>query len=230
MPAFAEVVSRGLIVSCQAAPGDAFHGPESMARMAMAAEQAGAIGIRANGGADIAAIRKVTALPIVGIVKTLYPTSPILITPTFDEAMEAVQAGAAIVALDATQRIRPRGESVSSLIDRIHKELRVPVLADVSNLAEGVAAEARGADAIATTLSGYVGETPCPEAPDLELVTKLARVARVPVVAEGRYGTPAEARTALARGAYAVVVGTAITQPHAIARRFVTAMQEAERQ
>ncbi len=226
MRSFRDVIPRGLVVSCQASPEDPLHGSFFMARMAVAAAAGGAGAIRADGAADIGAIREAVPLPIIGIRKRRYPRSPVSITPTFAEAREVVTAGAVVVALDATARPRPGGEELADLIERIHLELDVPVLADVSTFDEGVRAADVGADAVASTLSGYVEGSPVLETPDVELVHRLAGALAVPVVAEGRYQTPADAERAIAAGAYALVVGTAITRPHVIARAFSSAIRK----
>ncbi len=216
---------RGLIVSCQARPDNPLHGPAFMAAMARAASDAGALGLRMNGPADIRAARAVTGLPIIGLYKRAYDGSPVSITPTFAEAEAVAAAGAAVIALDATGRPRPGGVTLEELVASIHGELGLPVLADASGIEDGLAAEGAGADAVATTLSGYVDPgAPPPEDPDMELVAALAARVRVPVIAEGRIKTPAQAREALDRGAFAVVVGTAITNPREIARGFVRAL------
>ena len=215
----------GLIVSCQARPDNPLHGPTFMAAMAMAAAAGGAAGLRMNGPEDIRAACAVTDLPIIGIFKRRYPNAPIEITPTFAEASEIAAAGAAIIALDATGRMRPDGSTVAALIARIHGELHLPVLADVAGVPDGAAAASAGADAVATTLSGYVDPAiPPPDEPDLALVGALAGRVRVPVIAEGRIKSPAQARAALDRGAFAVVVGTAITNPREITRWFTRAL------
>ena len=205
-----------------------------MAAMARAAAAGGAVGLRMNGPDDIRAARAAIDLPIVGLYKRPYEDSPVVITPTFAEASAVADAGAEIVAIDATGRPRPDGMPLAALISRIHAELGLPVLADVGSLVDGLAAEAAGADAVATTLSGYLdpaGGTPAdgtpatpPDEPDLELVAVMADRIQVPVIAEGRISTPAQARTALDWGAFAVVVGTAITNPREITRRFVRAL------
>lgn len=210
-------------MSCQAPRGEALYGSGFMAQMALAARQGGAVAIRADGGADIAAICEAAALPVIGIRKNVYPSSPVYITPTIDEAREAVEAGARVVALDGTARARPRQVELGSLIQRIHQELDVPVMADVPTPEAGIHAVSLGADAVATTLSGYVDQ-PATTGPDLELVSRLLEAVDVPVLAEGRYETPEQAAAALDLGAYGVVVGTAITRPHRIAERFVAAM------
>jgi putative N-acetylmannosamine-6-phosphate epimerase len=196
-----------------------------MAAMARAAEIGGASGLRMNGPDDIRAARQVTTLPIIGLYKRRYGNHPMEITPTFADATAVGAAGAAVIALDATGRPRPDGERLSDLIARIHRELRVPVLADCAGLEDGLAAEAAGADAVATTLSGYLDPSVMPpEEPDFALVEALAGRLRVPLVAEGRIKTPAQAREAIERGAYAVVVGTAITNPREITRWYVRAL------
>lgn len=214
-----------LVVSCQARADNPLHGPVHMAAMARAAEQGGAGAIRANGAADIAAIRAATDLPIVGILKHWRDGVPVYITPDFASARAVADAGADIVALDATPRFRG-DETLEILVSRIRDELCLPVFADVSTLAEGVAADALGVDYVATTLAGYTDETASPRdtGPDFALVEMLARHCRAPVVAEGRFDTPELAAEALARGAHAVVVGTMITNPREITRRFAAAL------
>jgi len=219
-------IPRGsLVVSCQARPDNPLHGPQFMAAMARAAEAGGASAIRANGPADIAAIRAAVALPIIGILKRDDPGSPVSITPDFAAARAVVDAGADIVALDATDRPR-NGEALDVLIPRIRTELCREVMADVATLAEGLAAARLGAAYVASTLSGYTGQTPPPDEPDLDLVRDLAGSLSgldAAVVAEGRYATPADVTRAFECGVHAVVVGTAITNPREITRRFAAA-------
>ncbi|MEU4192595.1 putative N-acetylmannosamine-6-phosphate 2-epimerase [Kribbella sp. NPDC026611] len=211
-----------LVVSCQAGPGNPLHSPTSMALMAKAAAAGGAGAIRANGPDDIAAIRAVTDLPIIGIHKLGDPAG-VFITPTYESAIAVVAAGADLVALDATLRPRPDGQSLGAQITRIHDELGVPVLADVDTLDAGLAARDAGADLVATTLSGYTnGRTPT--GPDVELVRQLATKLDCPVVAEGRIRTPEDVRDVRAAGAYAVVVGHAITNPMDITARLAAAI------
>lgn len=210
----------GLIVSCQAREDNPLHGPLFMGAMALAAAQAGAVGIRANGPADVAAV-KAAGLPVIGIHKIFSEGFDVYITPDFAAAEGLKNAGADIIAVDCTPRPRS-GEPPEVLVARIKQELGLPVFADISTLDEGLAAEEMGADYIATTLSGYTAYTgPKPEKPDLDLVAELAKRVSVPVIAEGRYDTPQLARAAIDAGAHAVVVGTMITNPREIARRFV---------
>jgi putative N-acetylmannosamine-6-phosphate epimerase len=212
----------GLIVSCQAREGHPLHNPHIIAALARAAEAGGAAGVRINGESDIAAVSVFVTVPIIGIRKTWVEDFPVYITPTFEDAAAVAAAGAEVIALDATHRERPGGESIEELIPRIHRELGRPVMADISTLREGEQAVALGADLVATTLSGYTTGTP-PDGPDLELVRRLARSVKVPVVAEGRYRTPEQVRDAFQAGAFAVVVGRAITDALAITRHFVEA-------
>lgn len=215
-----------LVVSCQARADNPLHGPIYMSAMARAAEAGGARGIRANGEADIAAIRAVTNLPIIGIAKVWDDRFPVYITPGFEQAAQIARAGADIIGLDAT--LRPRdGEPVGRLIGRIRSELDNEVFADIATLEEGRAAHTAGATYVATTLSGYTEVTASrkSEGPDLELLSALVAELPAPVVAEGRFDTPDLVAEAFRRGAHAVVVGTAITNPREITRKFVRAIE-----
>ncbi|WP_328609319.1 putative N-acetylmannosamine-6-phosphate 2-epimerase [Amycolatopsis sp. NBC_00345] len=214
--------SGALLVSCQAPPGDPLHGPASMARMAAAAAAGGARAIRANGAADVAAIRSEVDIPVLGINKVAAPGG-VFITPSFEDAAAVVRAGAVMVAVDGTPRPRPGGGTLREQVRRIHEELGVPVMADVDDVASGLAARAAGADVIATTLAGYTGG-PVPERPDVGLVAALVARLDCPVVAEGRYRSADDVRAAVDAGAYAVVVGAAITNPTAITSRLAQAL------
>ena len=211
-----------MVVSCQADPGNPLDSPAAMALMAQAAEAGGAGAIRANGPADIAAIRSVTSLPIIGLHKLGDPAG-VFITPTYEAAADVVAAGADLVALDGTLRPRPDGQSLDRQIRRIHDDLGVHVLADVDSLDAGLAARDAGADLVATTLSGYTAG-PTPTGPDVELVRRLAARLDCPVVAEGRIRTTEDVRAVFDAGAYAVVVGHAITDPTDITARLVSAI------
>ena len=219
-------LAGGLVVSCQAREGHPLHNSRIIAALARAAEAGGAVGVRINGEGDVAAVRAFVTVPIIGIRKAWVEDFPVYITPTFDDAAVVAAAGTDVIALDATSRERPGGESIEELIPRIHRELGRPVMADVSTAKEGEQAAALGADLVATTLSGYTAGTP-PDEPDLELVRRLSRSLSVPVVAEGRYRTPDQVRAAFQAGAFAVVVGRAITDALAITRSFVEATPRA---
>jgi N-acylglucosamine-6-phosphate 2-epimerase len=214
----------GLIVSCQAAPGNPLHGPRFMAAMARAAAQGGAVGLRAEGTQDVKAVVDATGLPVIGIRKVGSVADGVFITPTFRDAADVAAAGAAIIATDGTARPRPDGHDLPSLVTRIHDELRLPVMADVDSVGSGEYAQRAGADVLATTLSGYTGGT-VPPGPDVDLLRDLVRTSSVPVIAEGRYWTPESVADAIQAGAHAVVVGTAITNPLEITRRFVAALE-----
>lgn len=217
------VLAHGtLVVSCQAGPGNPFYSPDAMALMARAAEAGGAGAIRVNGALDVAAIRAVTDLPIIGLNKLGDPAG-VFITPTYDSAVGVAQAGADLIALDGTMRPRPAGQRLDQQIARIHEELGVQVLADVDSVDAGLAARAAGADLVATTLSGYTNGT-SPTGPDVELVRQLAAKLDCPIVAEGRIRTPEHVRAVCDAGAYAVVVGHAITNPMDITARLVEAI------
>lgn len=226
---FCDQVRGGLIVSCQALPHEPLYGAEIMARMALAAQLGGGVAIRANTPIDIQAIRAAVALPIIGLYKDDIPGYPVYITPTLAHAKEVAAAGADIIAIDATARARPQPGTLADFIAAIHAETNCLVLADIATLAEGIAAEAAGADLVSTTMSGYTAESAKQTGPDLALVEQLAVQLTVPLLAEGRFTTPAEVQQALALGATAVVVGGAITRPQQITRWFVDALQAGRR-
>lgn len=211
-----------LVVSCQASGANPLRDSGVMALMARCAEEGGAAGIRANGPDDVAAIAAAVSLPVIGIHKLGDPAG-VFITPTYDAAVGIVAAGADLIALDATLRPRPDGQPVARQIARIHSELGVPVMADVDTLDAGLAARDAGADVVATTLSGYTNGRP-PTGPDVELVRQLAAKLDCPVVAEGRIRTPEDVRSVCDAGAYAVVVGHAITNPMDLTARLVAAV------
>ena len=223
-----ERLRGGLIVSCQARAGHPLHDTHVIVALARAAAAGGAAGLRINGQDDIRAVRTAVRVPIIGIRKVWTQELPVYITPTFADAEAVAAAGADIVALDGTARPRAGGAKIEELIPRIRQELSLPVMADVSTFEEGVRAAELGADVVATTLSGYTAGTP-PEDPDLDLVRRLARALTVPVVAEGRYRTPDQVRKALDAGAFAVVVGRAITDALSITQSFVTSAKESRK-
>lgn len=217
---------KGLIVSCQAYEGDPMFGSHIMAAMARAAEKGGAVGIRANSPADIAAIRQVTKLPIIGLWKVHSPESQVYITPDCDAAEAIARAGSDMIAIDGTPRPRATGVTLPELIEFIHAALGKPVMADVSCLEDATLAQSHGADVISTTLAGYTAHgRPMIDGPDIEFLQELISCMRVPIVAEGRYGKPQQGARAMALGARAVVVGGAITRPEDITRRFVHAIR-----
>ncbi|MFF0557502.1 N-acetylmannosamine-6-phosphate 2-epimerase [Streptomyces sp. NPDC004266] len=214
-----------LIVSCQAYPGEPMRDPDTMRRVALAARDGGAAGIRAQGLDDVRAIRGALDLPLIGLWKD--GAEGVYITPTARHALAVLEAGADIVALDATDRPRPDGRPLAESIDAVRAAGGL-VMADVSTYEEGVRAAALGADLVGTTLSGYTPATYDRKTtgPDLDLVERLSEALDVPVVAEGRIHSPAQAARALEHGAYAVVVGTAITHPTTLTGWFTAAITE----
>ena len=218
-------LTNGLVVSCQAKESSPLHGPVFMAAMAAAAVQGGAVGIRADGTDDIAAIRSAIPddVPIMGISKQREPDGSVFITPTVERARSVVAAGAQLVALDGTPRPRPGGDSLRAVVAAIHAAGGV-ALADIGTIEHARYAVECGVDAVGTTLSGYTPDSPQQEGPDFTLLEQLVAETTLPVFAEGRIWTRDEVGRALAIGASFVVVGTAITNPQAITSRFVSAM------
>jgi N-acylglucosamine-6-phosphate 2-epimerase len=217
----------GLVVSVQASEESPLRETSHLVAIARAAELGGAAGVRAEGGPHVAAIHAAARLPVIGLRKRRVRDSAVYITPELVDAHEVAAAGADVVAVDATLRPRPGGREPGEFIQTLVRELERPVLADVDSVEAGVAAREAGAAAVATTLAGYTDGGAPPEHPDVELVGRLAAELDCPVLAEGRYGSPAEARAALEAGAFAVVVGTAITDPLALTRRFAGALASA---
>lgn len=219
-----EQLKGNLVVSCQAAPGDPLEDTETIRRIARAVIGAGARGLRINSAEHIAAIRQDTDVPIIGIQKR-YSDGALRITPDFAAAAALARAGASIIALDCTHRTWTFGEPWRQLIERIHDELNLPVMADVATLDEALAAEQAGADFVGTTLNGYTEETRNIHSFNWSLLADMARQIRIPIIAEGHISTPAEARRAISAGAWCVVVGSAITRPGTIAVHFARALQ-----
>lgn len=212
----------GLVVSCQAYPGEPMRSPETMAQLAASALTGHAAGIRAQGLGDIALIRERVDLPLIGLWKDGH--DGVFITPTLRHAIAVSAAGADIVALDGTRRPRPDGLDLAETIRRLKDETGTLVMADTGSLDDALAAVEAGADCVGTTLAGYTSERPALDGPDLELVAEIAAAVEVPVIAEGRIHTPEQARAAIDAGAYSVVVGTAITHPATITRWFADAV------
>lgn len=215
-----------LIVSCQALEGEPLYVPGYMAKMALAAKMGGAVGIRANSPQDVREIKSQIDLPIIGIWKVVSEDYEVYITPTINEAREIYQAGADIIAVDATFRKNVEGKYAWEIIKEIKKELSVLVMADISTLEEGINAEKAGADLISTTLAGYTSYSKQLEGPDFNLIEELSKKVRIPVMAEGRIWTTEDARKALEMGAYGLIIGGAITRPAQITERFVKTIQE----
>jgi glucokinase-like ROK family protein len=213
-----------IVVSCQAAPGDPLEDVDVLRRIALACLQGGAGGLRLNGGDCVAAVRPDTTVPIIGLKKA-YLDGRLRITPDFAAAKELADAGADIIALDCTDRIWPAGEPWRLLVERIHQELNLPVMADIATLEEARSAAAAGADMIGTTLHGYTEQTKNAISFSWSLLADMIRETGRPVVAEGHISTPEDARRAIMAGAWCVVAGSAITRPGTITSEFVHAVQ-----
>ena len=222
---FVEAIKGKLVVSCQAHGDHPLRAPGILAAIARCAEKGGAAAIRADGPEDIRSIERAVSIPVIGIYKIPLSAERFAITPDFEHAAKIVEAGADAVALEATHENGPDNEKLGNLIRRVREELQVPVMADVSTVDEGIGAWSLGADLIATTLSGHTSSSPSRETPDYELVGRLAEKG-LRVVAEGHVRTPEQVRELFNRGAYAVVVGTAITDPISITSWFVEATEE----
>ena len=222
-PQIVDSLRNGLVVSCQPVPSGPFDRPDLVVAFARAAESSGAVGLRIEGVDNIRAVAAATRLPIIGLIKRDLPDSPVRITPLLEDARAVAEAGAAIIAFDATAR--PRPVPVPELVRAIRGFGRI-ALADVANVAEGQAAHDAGSDLIGSTLSGYTGDEPPPDVPDLALVRALAGRGFV-IIAEGNVRTPEHAAAAIRAGAFAVVVGSAITRPEYVTEWFAKSIERA---
>ncbi|WES67344.1 N-acetylmannosamine-6-phosphate 2-epimerase [Superficieibacter sp. HKU1] len=227
MKTMLEQIKGKLVVSCQALDNEPLHSPFIMSRMALAAQQGGAAGIRANSVADIEAISAQVDLPIIGIIKRDYADSEVFITATLREIDELMTVAPQMIALDATQRPRPADATLAGLVTQIRERYpRVQLMADIASVEEAAIAAELGFDCIGTTLYGYTaGSTGHKLAEnDCAFLRAVLNAVSVPVIAEGNVDTPELAARCLQLGAHAVVVGGAITRPQQIAARFAAAI------
>jgi N-acylglucosamine-6-phosphate 2-epimerase len=222
-------VKNQLIVSCQAEGDSPFNSPEGVAAFALAAKQGGAAAIRTEGVEKSALVLQKAGLPVIGLVKSAFADGSVCITGTFGSVDELLKAGCHVVAVDGTDRLR-EGLTGPEFIREIKKTRRCLVMADIATFEEAVDCARAGADCVSTTLSGYTPETSvkATECPDFELIESLIRYygSDYPVIAEGRINTPELAGRAIKAGAWAVVVGSAITRPHLITKWFVDAIKK----
>jgi len=217
----------GLIVSCQALENEPLHSSFIMARMAYAAMLGGAAGIRANSTQDICEIKKAVELPVIGIIKKDYTGCSVYITPTMSEVDALVECGCEIIAMDATCRPRPEGETLAGFFAKARNKYPNQLfMADCSTFKEGMDAAAMGFDLIGTTLCGYTEESKGDPVPNFEMMSALVRECKKPVIAEGNIWTIEQLRQAMDCGVHAAVIGSAITRPMLITERFVNAMKE----
>lgn len=214
-------IKGGIIVSCQALEDEPLHSSYIMMRMAKAALEGGAIGIRANSPEDCSEIKGNVNLPMISIYKRVYGTSNVYITPTINEVKELLPINPEIIAVDATRRERPDGKSLEEFFKKIREVYDGLILADISDLEEGIRAEKIGFDMVSTTLSGYTDYTLDRPRPDIELIKSLKEAVKIPIIAEGNISVPENAVECLEAGAWSVVVGAAITRPQLITKKFV---------
>ncbi len=223
-----EQMKGKVIVSCQAVPGEPLYVEEKsiMYLMARAAKQAGTPVIRTSSIRDVTAIKEETGLPVIGLIKVQYDGFESYITPTMKEVDALVEAGSDVIALDCTNQKRGDGKSISEFITEVRRKYPDEILmADISTYEEGVNAWKLGVDIVGTTMSGYTPYSPKLDGPDYELVRKLSSTVDIPVIGEGRVHSPEQAVEMLNAGAFAVVVGGAITRPLEIAQRFIKAVE-----
>ncbi|MBS5353781.1 MAG: N-acetylmannosamine-6-phosphate 2-epimerase [Streptococcus parasanguinis] len=221
-----EELRHKLIVSCQALPDEPLHSDFIMARMAVAAKEGGASGIRANSVVDIAAIQKAVDLPIIGIIKRDYQGADVYITATMKEVDELMTVRPDIIAIDATTSTRPNGESLKEFFQKAKEKYPDQLwMADCSTIDEMLTADQLGFDFIGTTLVGYTKQSQGDkiESNDFEIIRKALSKLSHPLIAEGNIDTPDKVRRVLELGAYSVVVGSAITRPQLITKKFVEA-------
>lgn len=228
---FSEKIQKlqgGLIVSCQALPEEPLHSSFIMGRMALAAYQGGAVGIRSNSPEDITEIRKNVDLPIIGIVKRHYPDSEVFITASMKEVDELMQVHPEIIAFDARDGLRPNGQTMAEFIAEIRaKYPDVLLMADCATLNEMRIADDLDCDFIGTTLVGYTPESKGMkiEDNDFALIREAVKILKHPIIAEGNINTPEKVKRVLDIGVYTVVVGSAITRPKWITEQFVNAIK-----
>lgn len=217
-----------LIVSCQALPHEPLHSSFIMGRMALAAKEGGAYGIRANTGADIREIKAMVDLPVIGIVKRDYEDSKVYITPTMAEIEELMEACPEIIALDATSDLRPGGKT----LDEFYHEIRGKypgqlLMADCSTVEEALHADELGFDFIGTTLVGYTQQSAGLkiEENDFRIIRDIVKQVKHLVIAEGNINTPEKAKRVTELGVFSVVVGSIITRPQLITKSFADALK-----
>ena len=207
-------------MSCQVPDGTPIDTPEFIAAQAETVLQAGAVGIRAQGLTNVAAVARTVSVPIIGLIKRYSDSTQIHITPEIDDVLKLEQAGATIVAIDATGRLRENGLSFPAFMEELRRKTDIPILADIDTVEAALAAESLGCDAVATTLSGYTS-APASKLPNIELIQKLSNSVKVPIIAEGGFNRPEHLLQAFNAGAWSVCIGTAITNPYLLAKSFV---------
>lgn len=214
-------IKGGLIVSCQALASEPLYDSYIMSKMALAAKLGGAVGIRANTVVDIKAIKEKVDLPLIGIIKQEYDDSDVYITPTMKEVDALVETGCEIIAIDATNRLRPNGETLEAFFTKVRAKYPNQLfMADTSCFDEGKKAEELGFNLIGTTMAGYTPYTKGTPLPDFNLMQRYVSELHTPVIAEGGIWVPEQLKKAIDIGAHSAVVGTAITRPRDITKHF----------
>lgn len=217
-----EKIKGGLIVSCQALSDEPLNSPYIMSRMALAAELGGAVGIRANTPDDIKSIKEVVSLPVIGLYKQVFVDSEVHITPTLEAIDALMECNVEIIALDATNRNRPFGYTLDKFFNIIrNKYPDILFMGDCSTVEDAMHAQELGFDLVGTTLCGYTTETSGYTLPNVQMMKQLVNILTIPVIAEGGIWTPEQLKECIDCGVLAAVVGTAITRPMDITKRFV---------
>lgn len=221
-------IKKHLIVSCQALEDEPLHSSLIMSRMAVAAMQGGAKGIRANSVKDIEAIKKAVPLPVIGIIKRDYKDSDVYITPTYEDVDNLARVGCDIIAMDATISTRPGCISLDTFFKKVkEKHPKQLFMADCSTVEEAVHADELGFDFVGTTLVGYTSQSKGNQinADDFKIIRDILKKVKHPVIAEGNIDTPQKAKRVLELGCYSVVVGSIITRPQVITKRFTDVIE-----
>lgn len=224
-----ETIKGNLIVSCQALPEEPLHSSFIMGRMAVAAKEGGARGIRANTKEDIAEIKSLVDLPVIGIVKRDYEDSAVYITPTMKEIEELMEVKPEIIALDATGALRPGGKTLKDFFEEVKKAYPDQLfMADCSTVEEALYADELGFDFIGTTMVGYTPQSKNLkiETNDFEIIREILEKAKHPVIAEGNINTPEKVKRVIELGCYSVVVGSIITRPQLITKSFAEVLED----
>ncbi|AFZ53288.1 N-acetylmannosamine-6-phosphate 2-epimerase [Cyanobacterium aponinum] len=218
-------LQSSLVISCQAPSNSPLHNPDIIANIALACVNQGAKGLRIDSPNHIKAVRKLLPdIPIIGLWKQMGLDSDVYITPRLEDAIAVAEAGADIIAIDATQRKRPNGETLEEIISHIQQNLHKLVMADIDTKENAIIARDLGVDFIGTTLYGYTQDTRQFTPPNFDLIEELVREIDTPIICEGGIKTPEEAKKALDKGCFCVVVGTAITGIDLLAQNFVKAL------
>ena len=222
-------IKGGLVVSCQALETEPLHSSFIMGRMALAAKEGGAKGIRANTVEDIVEIKKQVDLPIIGIIKKNYGDNPVFITPTIKEVDDLVKINCEIIATDATDRLRPDRKTLEEFFKEVKEKYpNQKFMADCSTVEEALLADKLGFDYIGTTLVGYTDKSKNDkiEEDDFKIIREIISKVKSKVIAEGNIDTPEKAKRVLDLGSYSVVVGSIITRPQIITKKFVDKIEE----